>query len=117
MGQMTYAVIFGVRMESPEHLGDERWWTLSERYEVRHAIPSRRAHGAPEADPIEAVGAIPVRVVGHGALRSRAPLAGFPLDDPGSASKEHAKAIETAWTQPAIVFPVPRLYLVETEVA
>ena len=138
MGQMTYAVIFGVRMEAPEHLGDERWWTLSERYERRSGakgpVPDH-----PHGDGADSFDGFWCAVGASG--RDGVPdLAGFPLDDPGSASKEHAKAIETAkkawadfaawcaeprkggrapyaWTQPAIVFPVPRLYLVETEVA
>jgi hypothetical protein len=138
MGQMTYAVLFGVKMMAPKHLGDERWWELRSRYEARRgakglvpAVP----HGDTTFDGIGfwcAVGAS-----GEDGVPD---LAGFPLDEPGAVSKEHAKAIESAkkawaefavwcetsheggkgewaWKMPPIAFPAPRLFLVETEVA
>ena len=136
MGQMTYGVLFGAQMNAPKEFGDDGWYELVERYP--HGKLDR-PHGDTDFEGIGfwcAVGAS-----GEDGVPD---LTGFPLDDFGSASKAHTKALEKAraawtkfaawcavpqsgtigtgkwkrkWSQAAIVFPEPRLYLVQTEVA
>lgn len=138
MGQMTYAVMFGVEAKPPKHLGDERWYELCERYGRRPGAKGLVLARASGDSDFEGIGFW--CAVGASGKRGIPDLAGFPLDDPGGASKVHAKAIdnakaawmefalwcsapheggegEWAWKMPAIELPAPRLYLVQTEVA
>lgn len=137
MGRMTYGLLFGVEMEAPGHLGDEGWYDLCLRYDGRK--------GAPRTKRLKLNVSYEHSVLGFWCAISDSDedgvpeLKGFPLDEPGRPSPEHATAIENArnawaefvawasvpqkggsrrraWTMPAMTFPEPRLYLVETEV-
>lgn len=138
MGQMTYAVILGVEAKPPRHLGDERWWELCGRYNNRRGAKGLKLITPSGDSDFDGIGFW--CAVGASGESGIPDLAGFPLDEPGRASKAHAKAIqnaraawsdfitwcstpheggkgEWAWKMPAMKFPEPRLFLVETEVA
>ena len=138
MGQMTYAVMYGAEMASPKSLGDDGWWTMIDQYRQRDgADTSKPAYPHGDTD-FEGIGFW--CAVGASGERGVPDLAGFPLDDFGGGSPEHAEALnrakeswvrfstwcaephsggkgKSAWKTPAINLPAPRLYLVQTEVA
>jgi hypothetical protein len=138
MGQMTYAVLLGVEMKAPKHLGYEHWWELCWRYGGRKGAKGPEAVTPSGDSKFNGIGFW--CAVGASGERGIPDLEGFPLDEPGRVSKAHAKAIdnaraawvdfthwcsipqeggegEWAWKQPPIKFPEPRLFLVQTEVA
>lgn len=143
MGQMTYAVLYGVKMKAPKHLGEDRWYALIERYKQRKGAKGLEPAHPCGDDDFDGIGFW--CAVGASGEDGVPDLAGFPLDDFAGASKAHKRSLdkakeawaefatwcskeqsgtyargtkwEQAWTQPPIAFPEPRLYLVQTEVA
>lgn len=140
MGRMTYGLLFGVEMKAPGHLGDEGWYTACARYNNRDGATAHKLAVPYNSHGDDFVGIGFWCAVGGSGKPGVPYLEGFPLDEPGRSSPEHAAAIENArkawaefvawasvpqkggsgrfaWTMPAMTFPEPRLYLVETEVA
>jgi len=138
MGRMTYGLLFGVEMAAPEHLGDEGWFDLCTRYNFRNGVKGTKTTKLDV--PYEFGGIGFWCAMGNSDVKGVPDLESFPLDEPGRPSPKHAAAIENArkawaefvawasvpqkggsgrfaWTMPAMTFPEPRLYLVETEVA
>jgi hypothetical protein len=143
MGQMTQAVLFGVRMRAPEGLGDEGWWSLVERYVQRDNADGMRPDKPSGDATFDGVGFwCAVGASGEDGVPDMPDW--FALDEGAdgfaAAGPEYEEALrkareawvrfstwcseqrsggkgKRAWTTPAVSFPEPRLYLVSTEVA
>lgn len=140
MGQITYGVLFGVEMDCPEMGEDEGWYTMIECYQ-RRPNADKSIPGLPSGESFDGIGFW--CAVGASGIDGVPYLGAFTLDDFGSASEEYAAALNGAkeawarfatwcaephegivgkgkwrrqWKTPAIKFPEPRLYLVETNV-